>query len=189
MDAIQLPVRVRASSAAAIAIVVATGWLLMGCGSSATTTVGPSLVKCATTSAAPAEVLPAGGGSSTLSVVALPECTWTASTSSPWITDLTPKSGQGNGEIQFRALPNPVPAGRESDLLINDSVVRLKQAAAPCTFAVTPTSTEVGASGGSVRFVVATAAQCPWTVSSSSSWATVTGPSDRTGPDNVDFII
>ena len=44
------------------------------------------------------------GGATTVSVSALPECAWTVSQSVSWIAEVTPSSGQGNGQIEIRPM-------------------------------------------------------------------------------------
>src|SRR5688572_5809173 len=159
----------------AITILFVAAVTAVACSRTSITTLGPSVTKCAATAAPPASGLPASGGVSTISVSALPECAWTAATQASWVTDLSPKSGQGSGQIQFRTGPNPTAAARQADILINDVAVRLTQSGAACSFVLTPASLSVGAAATSVNVVVTTADGCGWNAVSSASWIVVTG--------------
>jgi hypothetical protein len=158
------------------------------CSSSSTTLLGPALVKCATTLSTPGPMAAAGGLSS-LTVSALPECGWTAAAQANWITDLTPTSGQGDGQIQFRIAPNPTTSPRQADILLNDVPVRLTQHGSACSFTVTPLAPDVASSGAIVNLVVTTGAACGWTITSGASWVTVSGQPPGSGPGEVEVEV
>jgi len=48
-----------------------------------------------------------GGDSGSISVTAGSGCAWTATTSDSWITNITPGSGTGNGNVAYTVQPNP----------------------------------------------------------------------------------
>jgi hypothetical protein len=80
----------------------------------------------------------------------------------PGRLDLTPTSGQGNGSFTFRAGVNPAPSRREGDIVVNDSRVRVSQAASACVFDLAPTSHSVAASRAGGTIAVTVAAGCAW---------------------------
>src|SRR5262245_22801411 len=128
-----------------------------GCSSSTSTsavTSGPTPAKCQITLTAPPNVL-ADGGTGTVSVGAQPECEWSVSTQTSWISEIAPASGQGNGTVDFRAAPNAASSAREGELVINDSRVRIMQDAAPCRFTLTPADQTVAAAAGDGTVAVA----------------------------------
>ena len=63
------------------------------------------------------------GGTGTFSVTTQPECAWTASTAVNWISNLSPSSGQGTRDVEFRVAANDGSAVREADIVVNDSRV------------------------------------------------------------------
>lgn len=58
-----------------------------------------------------------------------------------------------------------------------------------CTFTVSPTSQDFGASGGTGSVAVTTTAGCAWTASASDSWITITGGATGTGNGNVSYSV
>jgi len=156
------------------------------CGSTSTTSVGPSPIKCEVSLVGPPQV-GAGAGTGTITVSTQAECAWTASTDAPWITALTPRSGQGNGKVNFAVAANPVPSGREGDIIVNDTHVLVRQDFSPCTFNVAPTATTVTAAATSRTITVNTVAECTWTSTSGATWLTLTG-GNGTGNGSVTVL-
>ena len=74
----------------------------LACESQSSTSTGPSPVKCQVSLEAPSDSIAPAGGKASVAVSAPPECSWTASSGAPWITGLTPSSGQGSGRVEFR---------------------------------------------------------------------------------------
>ena len=94
----------RCSSVVAAAFVAAV--VASGCETSSTLTVSPNPVKCQVSRAAPSSMVDAGGGTGTVAVTTQPECAWDATTTVAWISGLSPASGQGTGNLEFRVAPN-----------------------------------------------------------------------------------
>ncbi|HEX5110447.1 MAG TPA: BACON domain-containing carbohydrate-binding protein [Vicinamibacterales bacterium] len=161
-------------SAAPVLVAIATAMVAAACGSTSTTSVGPSPVKCEVSLAGPPQVA-AGAGTGTITVTTQPECAWTASTDAPWISGLTPRSGQGSGKFSFSVAANPVPSGREGDIIVNDTRVLVRQDFSPCTFNVGPSAVTVPAAGASRAITVSTVGGCTWTSTSGATWLTITG--------------
>lgn len=73
------------------------------------------------------------GGSGTVTVTALdPGCTWTASSSAPWVT-VDPTNGSGSGVVTYTVEPNPSKLVRRATLSIAGHSVVLSQDPAPLT--------------------------------------------------------
>src|ERR1700752_1123209 len=72
--------------------------------------------KCQVTATGPQTAITGIGGSGTVGVNAARECAWSASTQATWITDISPATGQGAANVQFKAAPNPEPAPRQGDI-------------------------------------------------------------------------
>jgi hypothetical protein len=163
--------------------------LASACGStSSESVVGPGGPKCSVTLTAPADPLDAGGGAGTVSVNTTPECEWTASAEAGWITDLTPAQGQGGGQVQFLATPNPSGVGREGAININGQRATVRQSAAACTLSVSVSTSEFAASGGTGTITIAGPAGCAWTATSNAGWIAVAS-SAGSGPANVAFTV
>ena len=170
--------------------IVVVALCVAACDSSTTSSVttGPTPTKCQLTLAQPSNIV-ANGGTGTIAVTAQPECAWSVSAQPSWIADVSPTSGQGNGNVSFRAMPNPVPSTREGEIVVNDNRVRVMQEAAPCLFALAPDNQTVNASGGSASVAVSTLTGCTWTARSNASWITITSGAQGNGSGSVAFSI
>ena len=60
---------------------------------------------------------------------------------------------------------------------------------ATCTYAISPTSVNYGASGSSGSFSVTTQAGCAWSATSNNSWIHVTGGASGTGNGTVNYSV
>jgi hypothetical protein len=156
--------------------------LAVGCGASTTTTVGPSPSKCNVGLSAPASIGPSTG-TATVTLSTQPECSWTASTASPWITNVTPASGQGSAQIVLDIAANPAPSVRDGELAVNDARLEIRQDPSPCLFTVSPSTASVpaAAGGASLSFAVSSLAGCNWVAATSTPWLTVASGSPGSG--------
>ena len=152
----------------------------VGCETSSTVSTGPNPVKCQVSVAAPA-MLEAAGASSSITVTALPECAWTASTSASWLSGLSPTSGQGNGTVAFRAAANDGSLAREGMILVNNEQARVSQRA-PCRYTLSPATQTIATSGGASTVTVTTTdVDCAWTATTDAAWISLTAPTSGTG--------
>jgi hypothetical protein len=161
--------------ASALVLALAIGNL--ACESQSSTSTGPSPVKCQVSLEAPSDSIAPGGGKGAVAVLAPPECSWTASSGAPWITGLTPSSGQGSGRVEFEAGDNPAGTMRQGYIEVNNQQATVQQQPAPCRFQVSPLAPTVAAAGGTVTLTVTTLAGCPWQASSGAGWVTVANTS------------
>jgi hypothetical protein len=157
------------------------------CSSDSRTIAGPSPVKCALTATMASATIDAAGGTGGFSISTTPECTWTATADAPWVSGLSPASGQGSGQVEFRVDVNPQAAARETDIVVNNERVRVHQAAAACRVEVASPSSVDGA-GGVVPLTVSAPAGCSWTIAVDASWITAT-PASGTGNGTVNLQI
>ena len=146
---------------------------IVSCGTSATTAVStaPTLVKCQLSLTQPAPIA-ADGGIGTLSITAAPECAWSVTMPAGWVSDPSPASGQGSGNIEFRAATNPIASTREGEIVVNDSRVRVIQDAAPCRFAIAPEDQRLPAGATDATFAVSTNG-CAWSAQSNAGWIAI----------------
>jgi hypothetical protein len=133
--------------------------------------------------------LDAAGGTGTVTITTQPECAWTASTQSGWISDLSPTSGQGNGQITFRATANSQTSAREGEIVINDARARVTQQGSPCRYDLSPGSREFSPGGGSGSFDVVALAGCSWTATSTAPWISITGNASGSGNGAVSYSV
>ena len=178
------------SRSLAAAVVVLAAALVAGCQTSSTATdvtVAPDAPKCQVTAATPGAV-EATGGTSKFSVTAQPECAWTASSAVNWISSVSPGSGQGTLDVEFRVAPNEGSSAREGDIVVNETRVRVSQKA-PCRYSVSPASQSISANGGTGSVSIAAGSECSWSANSDSGWLTLTGSASGRGNATVSFSV
>jgi hypothetical protein len=160
-----------------------------GCGTSVRTSTGPSPFKCDVAVTMSAAAVGPGGGSGTVTVQTQAECAWSAVAEAPWITSLSPATGQGNGQVQFVVSSNPNPAARQADIVLNDHRVHVRQDGAPCRYEITPSSQTFPAAGGASTFALATLAGCSWTATGSAGWISITSGAAGSGSATIGFAV
>ena len=127
----------------------------------------------------------ASGGTRTLNVGAAPGCAWTATSNVPWITITAGATGGGAGTVAFAVGATTGPA-RTGTITVAGQTVTVVQGQG-CTFAVSPETQTVPASGVSRTVAVAAGSGCAWTASSSASWITITSGASGSGSGTVAF--
>jgi hypothetical protein len=116
------------------------------------------------------------GGTGLVTVVTVPGCAWTASSTESWITLTSGESGTGPGTVSYSVTVNLDPAPRSGELQIAGQAFTVSQAGAPfCAFRIAPAGTTFPATGGAGNVSVTTTSSCTWTATSDDSWITVTG--------------
>jgi hypothetical protein len=130
----------------------------------------------------------AGAAASTnaIQVTTAQGCSWSATSSVPWIALGDVTSGTGNGKVPFSIEANTGPA-RQGTLSIGGRTISVAQASG-CTYAVTPPAQDVAATGGATRASVTTATGCPWTAASAVDWITLSAASGS-GPGDVSLTV
>jgi len=177
----QLPVHVMLVAIAAVSSA--------SCSSSSTSEMptAPGLVKCQLSLSTPRQIA-ADGGIVTISITAAPECAWSVTAPVGWVSDVSPASGQGSGDVEFRAATNPTAATREGEIVVNETHVRVVQDAAPCRFAIAPDEQVLGV-GASQGTVAISNNGCPWTAQSNDGWITITSATSGSGNGVVSYRV
>jgi BACON domain-containing protein/all-beta uncharacterized protein len=138
----------------------------------------------------------AAGGNGTLHVAAPPACSWTATTTAPWLTISSGSSGQGDGDVSYVVADNKATEPRGGTIDIAGRQVAVSQAAAEvppgpiptdCQYSVAPVELRMHwhQTGGDVALT--TAAGCRWTVDSDTPWLTVASDSQGAGSGTIRF--
>ncbi|HXE80630.1 MAG TPA: BACON domain-containing carbohydrate-binding protein [Vicinamibacterales bacterium] len=162
----------------------------LACGStSSETTVGPTPVRCGVTVTNSPAMLPHGGGSGTVAVSAARECSWSASTSTSWITLLNPSEGQGDGSVKYTVGRNPAARTRRGTLTVNGRSAEVAQQAAPCTFELDRRAFDIASTGGSGRVGVRTPDGCSWEAASAAPWIDIAEGVRGEGSGEVRFDV
>jgi hypothetical protein len=128
----------------------------------------------------------AAASTGTVSVTAGPACTWTATSNAAFLTITSGASGTGNGSVGFTVAANTGGA-QNGTLTIAGQTFTVSQAAAPCTYTISPTSQSVAAAGGAGTVSISTA--CAWTASRNVTWLTITSGESGTGNGTVNFTV
>jgi len=153
-----------------------------------TVTVNQGEAPC-TFGVAPASMnLPFGSGGATATVTVRPGCAWTASSAASWIAVASGASGNGNGTVALQIAANDGDA-RSSSIKIAGTTVAIAQAAAPCTFGVSPLTQSAPVEGAGGGATVTVRAGCTWTAVSNVPWITITSGSGGNGGGSVAFSI
>jgi Viral BACON domain/Putative binding domain, N-terminal len=170
--------------AAGVLIVIAA------CGKTSTSTVtGPTPAKCGVTVATSVDSVAAAGAMQSFAITAPPECTWNAAAEVSWITELSPSTGQGSGNVRFRVMPNSDGRSRQGTITVNNQQVQVRQDASPCRIQLNATNDRFDAKGGTATVSVAVPDGCTWSASTNDRWIVVNGAASGTGAGSVRFDV
>ncbi|MEZ5402009.1 MAG: BACON domain-containing carbohydrate-binding protein [Bryobacteraceae bacterium] len=115
-------------------------------------------------------------------------CTWTASSSVPWITVTSGLVG-GPGSFNYVVGPNPTTSSRTGTILVADKTFTVIQSAGTgCTYSISPQNLNVTAAGGTAQVTVTTGPGCSWNASAVDFWITLTSGATGTGSGAVSFL-
>lgn len=149
-------------------------------------TVEQATVEQVTCSAAPSITeLATGhsGGRLEVPVVAPAGCPWSARSDIPWISIAGPGTATGNGVVQLDVAPTSGPA-RTAMISVAGQNIRVQQTGG-CVAAPALSSASVTAAGGRIEIPVQAGAGCPWTAQSGSSWISIAGGAEGSGPGTI----
>jgi hypothetical protein len=176
----------RSSVTAGLLWSIALACLASACGSSSISVTSPSGEKCSVSVTNSISSVPAAGASGTLTIATNRDCTWSASTPTPWISIASSTNGQGEATLTYRVAANIDPSPRHGVVTVNDTTVEVTQEPAPCRYTVTPPEASSPASGGSISVAVgASSPACGWTATPTASWITIASGSSGSGNGTV----
>ncbi|MBI4914924.1 MAG: PKD domain-containing protein [Acidobacteria bacterium] len=132
----------------------------------------------------------ASGGSGNVQVTTSgTSCAWNASSNASWITLTGGTSGTGSGTVTYQVAANSG-GQRTGTVTIAGQTFTVTQAAAACTYSISPTSASAPAAGGNGTVAVtASNSSCTWGASSNASWITLTGGTSGTGNGTVSYQV
>jgi hypothetical protein len=143
------------------------------------------------------------GGVVTANVRTGTGCSWTATSSVPWLTIDSGSSGSGSRSIAIRFGDN-YDAPREGVVMVRwptpTAGQNVRVAQAGCVYAVSPSAISVAAAGGTTTFDVLQQSlpnscggplqdRCVWTAKSDASWIVVTTSMPRSGDNRVSLSV
>ncbi len=116
-------------------------------------------------------------------------CAWTVSTTNDWVSILSTTNGMGNDAVTYAVDANPAARTRNGEIQIADQLFTITQAAAPCTYALAPTSPHHGSGSETGLVTLTTLDGCTWSVSNSVSWITIKSPTNGTNSGTVLYTL
>ena len=131
--------------------------------------------------------IPGAGGTGKVAVAADAGCAWTAVSNAPWIQVSSGAAGTGAGEVAYtvEALSG---VGRSGTVTIAGKTFTVTQGDA-CTYALSPTSQNIPAAGGSGSVAVTSGTGCTWTALSNAAWVTITSGASGSGNGTVGYSV
>jgi Putative binding domain, N-terminal/Viral BACON domain len=148
----------------------------------------PTPVPCSYTINPAAYSAPAVGATGSVAVTTTATCAWTATSNAGWITFTSVPSATGSGALGFSIVAN-AGAARSGTATIAGQTFTVTQAAAGCSYGISPASQSVDSSGGSGSFGVTASSWCSWTASVGAPWITVTSGGSGSGNGTVAFSV
>jgi hypothetical protein len=128
----------------------------------------------------------ASASSGSFGVTATAGCVWTATTTNSWLH--TSSSGTGSGTVSFTVDANSNTNSRSGNITVGAQLFTINQAGLGCAYALSATSTNVGASAASgSSFGVTTSNGCAWAASTTNSW--IHTSSSGTGNGTVSYTV
>ena len=112
-------------------------------------------------------------------------CPWSAGSLDPWLTITSGANGNGVGTVTFTIAQHVEPTARTGMLTIAGQTFTVTQAAAPCVYAIAPSSQSISASGAGTTVTITTTAACEWTAASNDAWLTITSGANGNGGGTV----
>jgi hypothetical protein len=114
-------------------------------------------------------------------------CTWQASTTNTWITDVWPTNSTGSGGVSFTVQANGG-GPRTGTIFAGGYTHTVEQDG--CGFTLSPTNLLFAASGGGGSFTVtASGTACVWSVTSPTGWITGVWPTNGIGSGVVWYSV
>lgn len=126
------------------------------------------------------------GGARTVGITTSAGVSWTATTSTPWITINTP-SGVGSGTVAYTVANYSGVVTRTGSILIGGQTFTVSQTGTDVNIA--PYSTEKAYSSDIVMVDVAALSTTNWNVTSNSSWISVVDPGAKKGNSTVTLAV
>ncbi len=130
---------------------------------------------------------PAAGEATSVSVTAGSTCAWSATSNAAWLTVSSGATGTGNGTVNVAVAAN-TGAQRSGTMTIAGQTFTVTQAA-PCTYAIAPTTRTSPAAGEATSVSVTAGSTCAWSATSNAAWLTVSAGATGTGNGSVNVAV
>lgn len=154
--------------------------------SSATFTVIQDAYPCTYTFNPVNQAVQPDGGNYTLGVATA--CTWTATTTTPWIALNAGMTATGNGTLSYTIAPNNAVASRVGSIRVNNQDYSVTQFGTGCNYTVTPTQATYTSKTATGSIGVQTDSSCSWSIDSPVPWVngfSINGKPGTSGSGNA----
>ncbi|HMJ92110.1 MAG TPA: BACON domain-containing carbohydrate-binding protein, partial [Candidatus Acidoferrum sp.] len=128
---------------------------------------------------------PASGGTDGVGVIAHSSCSWSASSSSPWIHFTAGTNASGTAAIGFSVDVNPSISQRTGTLIVAGQSISVTQQGQTCSYSLSAQTQQHPISFGSYSVHVTALPGCGWTVNNPNLWITITSPLTSSGEGDV----
>lgn len=136
------------------------------------------------------QTMATSGGAGNVAVTSGAGCTWSASSSAPWLTISSGNSGSGSGSVGFTASANTSASARTGTLTVAGVPVTIQQSGTTgCVVTLTPTAQSFAAGGGAASVSVASTGSCAWSATSNAAWLTINSGGSGAGNGVVNFTV
>ena len=141
-------------------------------------------------SPASSDLTTSGAATGSVAVTANASCSWQATSNATWITITAGAYGTGNATVSYMVAANTATTSRTGTMTIGGQTFTVNQAAAPCTFTLSPAGSNLNSSSAATGTVVVTAASnCNWTATSNDGWLTITAGASGSGNASVSYSV
>jgi len=149
---------------------------------------------CTLTLSPPTAQVLVGGGTGTIQVQT--NCTWTASSSSAFVTISSGTIGTLNGTVQYTVAPNVCADTRSGSIVVQaagspgaSQQSTINQDGSPNNLTLAPAGLAAPSAGVDGRLTITTGSVCAWLAFSDSSWITLNGATSGNGAGSVAYHI
>jgi hypothetical protein len=124
-----------------------------------------------------------GSGSGSFIVSTAADCSWSATSDSPWLVITSGGHGDGNATVEYTVSANLEIPARNAMITVAERTFEVRQAGdiSRCEYSLTPVTFNVCMPNGTVQAALTTQASCPWTATTDASWIALPGSGSGSG--------
>ena len=108
-------------------------------------------------------------------------CAWSVVNTNPWVVSVSPLSGNGGTNITYTLATNLTPNARTGTVVIAGLPYTITQDGIVCSYRLSPTNRAHGFGATANTLTMNATNPCPWTVTTTNSWLTITANSNGIG--------
>ena len=132
---------------------------------------------------------PGTASSGSITVTTPAGCAWTTTSGSSFLTFQNGTGRTGTGTVTYSVAANTTTTARTLTANVAGLAFNVSQAAAACTYSISPTTASTSDAAGTGSITVTTGTGCAWSATSGSSFLTFTNGTGRTGPGTVSYNV